>query len=390
MTAVTRRGLPHPAVLAVDIALTLCFAAGGALRELVRPVPPSRLVEASIACYIAVHVVAAALLLRRRQNPLLMGSGVALLSVLTPTAITMAAAYAVGVYSRERRWKWVVLAALLGCWSLGAGVWAMARTKDALIGPGLVVLAGLLGLYVGARRRLMVALTDRAERAERERELIAEQTRAEERTQLAGEMHDVVTHRINLMVLQAGALRVSVEDEGVRQAAEELRLAGCQALAELRDLVGVLRSDRTPGTATLVDGAQHDLAGLVAESEAVDVAVRLTEHGDPEPATPTVRRAVYRVVQESLTNVRKHAPGSAAGVTVCYESAEVRITVRNSTPARPADVDLRDAGGGTGLQGLRQRVEMLGGTLTAEATADGGFRVDATLPAYLPTDEVRV
>ena len=91
-------------------------------------------------------------------------------------------------------------------------------------------------------RRLVQALRERAERAEREHHLLAEQARAEERARLAGEMHDVVTHRVSLMVLQAGALRITAKDEATRQAAEELRAAGCQALDELRDLVGILRT----------------------------------------------------------------------------------------------------------------------------------------------------
>ena len=106
-----------------------------------------------------------------------------------------------------------------------------------------IALGPLLALYFDARRRLVQALTERAERAERERHLLAEQARAEERARLAGEMHDVVTHRVSLMVLQAGALRMTAPDEATRQAAEELRAAGCQALDELRDLVGILRAD---------------------------------------------------------------------------------------------------------------------------------------------------
>ena len=100
----------------------------------------------------------------------------------------------------------------------------------------------LLALYFAARQRLVHALRERAERAEREQHLLAEQARAEERARLAGEMHDVVTHRVSLMVLQAGALRMTAKDEATRQAAEELRAAGCQALDELRDLVGILRA----------------------------------------------------------------------------------------------------------------------------------------------------
>ncbi len=104
-------------------------------------------------------------------------------------------------------------------------------------------LGPLLALYFTARQGMVRALRERAERAERERHLLAEQARAEERARLAGEMHDVVTHRVSLMVLQAGALGVTATDEATRRAAEELRAAGCQALDELRDLVGILRTE---------------------------------------------------------------------------------------------------------------------------------------------------
>ena len=108
----------------------------------------------------------------------------------------------------------------------------------------------LLALYFGARHALLQSLRERADRAERERYLLAEQARTEERARLAGEMHDVVTHRVSLMVLQAGALRMTAPDEATRRAAEDLRVTGCQALDELRDLVGILRThpdgDETP------------------------------------------------------------------------------------------------------------------------------------------------
>ncbi|MGH3311691.1 MAG: sensor histidine kinase [Streptomyces sp.] len=246
----------------------------------------------------------------------------------------------------------------------------------------------LLALYFDARRRLVLALTERAERAERERHLLAEQARTEERARLAGEMHDVVTHRVSLMVLQAGALRVTAADEATRQAAEELRSAGSQALDELRDLVGILRTapegDSTPSVA--------GFAELVAESAAVGIPTELIEEGDPALASPVVGRTAYRVVREALTNVRKHAPGARVTVRVEYDDGEgqVRLTVRNTPPTGKPSSALAGTGSGLGIAHLRQRIELVPGTLRAGPAPDGGFSVEATLPAYVPTAEPAV
>jgi signal transduction histidine kinase len=245
-----------------------------------------------------------------------------------------------------------------------------------------ITVGPLLALYADARRRLVQALTERAERAEQERHLLAEQARAEERARLAGEMHDVVTHRVSLMVLQAGALRITAPDEPTRQAAEDLRAAGCQALDELRDLVGILRADpegdESPG---------GDLATLVAESTSVGIQAELVETGDPALASPVVSRTAYRIVREALTNVRKHAPESRVTVRVDYRGEGVRLSVRNTPPAGSAlgHNALAETGSGLGLAGLRQRIELVRGTLHAGPSPDGGFRVEATLPAYVPT-----
>ncbi|MFD4232234.1 sensor histidine kinase [Streptomyces sp. NPDC058545] len=195
----------------------------------------------------------------------------------------------------------------------------------------------------------MPALTERAERAERERHLLAEQARTEERARLAGEMHDVVTHRVSLMVLQAGALRITATDEVTRQAAEELRAAGCQALDELRDLVGILRTtpegDETPS----VEG----FAALIAESTAVGTPAELIEDGDRTLASPVVGRTAYRIVREALTNVRKHAPGARVTVRVAYDEAQVRLTIRNTPPVTRPSSALVGTGSGRRPRGSR-------------------------------------
>ncbi|WP_083597489.1 sensor histidine kinase [Actinomadura madurae] len=246
----------------------------------------------------------------------------------------------------------------------------------------VVIVAALLGLYAAARRRVVQALTDRAERAERERHLLAERARAEERARLAAEMHDVVAHRVTLMVLQAGALRIRAPDEPTRAAAEELRGTGCQALEELRDVIGLLRRD-PEGPPAAVSEPLPDLSALVADSAAVGVPVELAEHGDPPSASPAVGRTAFRVVQEALTNARKHAPGAAVRVDVRYRTDGVTLTVRNAAPSREPDADLAASGSGMGLEGLRERVELIGGTFTAGPDG-GGFRVEASLPAFVP------
>jgi signal transduction histidine kinase len=291
--------------------------------------------------------------------------------------------YAAAVYGSDRRRTWLMIGitTVVACrpWEPSA----LARTVGVMV---VLLLPALLGNYVRG-------LTDRVERAERQQHRLAEQARVEERVRLAAEMHDVVTHRISLMVLQAGALGVTAGDPETRAAAEDLRAAGCQALEELRDLVGVLRA--SPGEAAedvLMPraGGQAevpDFAELCAESESVGVPVRLEQSGDAQLASPVVARTVYRIVQESLTNVRKHAPGADATVRVRYTSDQVRLVVRNGAPERGGDAGLTASGSGTGLLGLRQRVELVSGSLAAGPTEDGGFEVDATLPAYVPTPD---
>ncbi|WP_410648814.1 sensor histidine kinase [Amycolatopsis sp. cmx-4-54] len=244
-----------------------------------------------------------------------------------------------------------------------------------------------LSLYFEARRQLLRSLRDRAERAEREQHLLAERARAEERRKLAEEMHDVVTHRLSLMVLHAGALGVVSADEAVRSSAEDIRREGALALDELRDLVGVLRNGANAGPRTLTDGAVGDPATLVTESASVGIPTELKVHGDPGRISATVARTAYRVVQEALTNVRKHAPGSTATVELRYHADGLDVAVENTRAGAAPDPALAGSGSGVGLAGLRQRVALIGGRLDAGPATGGGYRVDAILPAYVPTTE---
>lgn len=283
-------------------------------------------------------------------------------TVWAPSA-TVLAAYGPVMSCRSRRAALVAVALLT---LVVARPW-QPSTMVLTVGVLRTAIGPLVALYFDARRRLVRAT--------------AAEARADERARLAGEMHDVVTHRVSLMVLQAGALKMTSQDDRVRGAAEELRQNGCQALDELRDLVGVLRAtpdgDEPPSTA--------ELATLAAESTAAGTPAELDCAGDPALASPVVGRTVYRVVREALTNARKHAPGAPVDVRVRYEPAGVRVTVSNAPPADTGDAGLAGTGSGLGLANLRSRVELVHGTMAAGPEPGGGFRVDVTLPAYVAT-----
>ncbi|MDP4505793.1 sensor histidine kinase [Nonomuraea turcica] len=156
------------------------------------------------------------------------------------------------------------------------------------------------------------------------------------------------------------------------------------AYSELRDLVGILRdaeSDAQPDT--MGQRVLPDLETLIAESESVGVPVELVERGDRSQVSLVVGRTAHRVAQEALTNVRKHAPGAFARVHVHYDRDVVRLIVHNTAPTRTADPALAGAGPGTGLLGLRQRVELVNGTLSARSCGNGGFEIQATLPTQV-------
>jgi signal transduction histidine kinase len=361
------------------------------------PAHPGKLAWAMLA----LQALADASLVARRRAPLLVIAiltGFTLLisllispaGLLTPAHAgniwapygTVLAAYGPFYYRKDRRTAFAAVGMMTlivaRVWDPSVGVIATAVLRTAA-GP-------LLGLYFSARGEMLRALRDRAERAERERHLLAEQARAEERARLAGEMHDVVTHRVSLMVLQAGALGITATDEATRQAAEELRAAGVQALDELRDLVGILRTEPVDDRAPATSG----LAGLVAESTAVGTPAELVEQGDPALASPVVGRTAYRIVREALTNVRKHAPGAHVLVRISYDESLVRLSVRNTAAAALPDRGLAATGSGVGLASLRQRIEVVHGTLRAAGTPDGGFCLEAAMPSYVPTAEPAV
>lgn len=231
-----------------------------------------------------------------------------------------------------------------------------------------------LGQLVQTRRDLSLRLAEISEARDHEQLLTAQAVLARERAQLAREMHDVVSHQVSLIAVRAGALQVGTRDPEAKEAAGTIRRLSVQTLDELRHMVGVLRaSGGRPAELT----PQPSLADLEQLVDGSGIEAKLTTDL-PEGLPPAFQRAVYRTVQEALTNTRKHAPGATATVCVHHEGSAVRVTVTNTAPTRPA---LPLPSGHYGLVGLRQRAELLGGTVTSGPTADGGYELRLELPA---------
>jgi signal transduction histidine kinase len=243
-------------------------------------------------------------------------------------------------------------------------------------GPSL--LAWVLGDSMRYRRAYYASLEDRAARLERERDAQAQIAAAAERARIARELHDVVAHNVSVMVVQADGASYALarEPDKARQALAAIASTGRQALDEMRRMLGVLRSgDGETGLAPLPGIGQ--LGELLQQTRASGLAVAFAVEGVPAPLPGGVALAAYRIVQESLTNTRKHGGQNAsAQVTLryCEDMLVLRITDDGRGAAAAAD------GAGHGLTGMRERVALYGGTLRAGPRPGGGYQVTARLP----------
>lgn len=242
--------------------------------------------------------------------------------------------------------------------------------------PFAVVLA--LGLWAASHRRLVEALAGQVAHLRREREFRAEQARLAERARIAAEMHDVLAHRLTVLALHTGALQRRADGlpGHVADRIGLLRTTSTEALADLRAVLGVLRDHEPPRPGGSGVPGRRELEELIDEARVAGQHVDAAVDGEPTAVPAGHRLAAHRLVQESLTNARKHAPGAAVRVEVRYASPELTVTVHNTAAPAPP----RREAGGYGLVGLAERVAALGGSLEHGPDASGGWRVAARIP----------
>lgn len=240
------------------------------------------------------------------------------------------------------------------------------------------IIAWVLGDSMRYRRAYYLDLEDKARRLERERDQQAQIGAAAERARIARELHDVVAHHVSVMVVQAEGASYALDSspETTRRALGTIAETGRSALAEMRRLIGVLRSEGNAADRAPQPGVDQ-LEDLLEQVRATGIVVEFTVEGVPVPLPQGMALAAYRIVQESLTNTRKHGgPWVSAQVSLQYGEDELRMLVRDDGRGASALTD----GKGNGLTGMKERVAMYGGSLRAGPRLEGGYQVEAVLP----------
>jgi signal transduction histidine kinase len=337
---------------------------------------------------IALGVVAFVALWFRRSHPMAVGvvAGVASMASATAGGPALIALFNVALRASRRG-----ILAIVGLALASTAVLPLLFPGDELYSTQIllgVLITGVVvgwGLFVRVQRELVLSLRERATRLEAEQRLRVEQAREAERLRIAREMHDVLAHRVSLLSLHAGALEFhpDASAEEVAQAAAVIRASAHAALEELRDVIGVLR-EGAPGSGP--EPPQPTLAeipALVEESRLAGMRVRWHIDVPGDALLPAaLGRAAYRIVQEGLTNARKHAPAAAVEVTITAAAGTalvVEVVSRQAVGVAAAGA-LALPGAGTGLVGLAERVALAGGELEHGPDGAGDFVLRATLP----------
>ncbi len=317
-------------------------------------------------------------------------------------AVGLAALYAVVAHEKNRRVAWIALG--VG-WVVLFGVAGFTvldgidgfRRSDGL---GMTLSIGgtvVAGAVIRNKEEIFADTKARAELAEANRKAEAEQAVTRERLRIAREMHDVVAHAMSLITVQAAAAQEIVQSrpDAAAKLMHSVEATGRDALAEMRRMLGVLRNDDTTTATPPARGSlapQPSLAELTATiAQCIEAGTpsELIISGDERPLSPGVELAAFRIVQEALTNVVKHGGDKATATVELHYGADV-LHLKVTDTGRGAVSKLVDAGGGHGLIGMRERVEIYGGQLAAGPRPGGGYRVDASLPISAASDRTAV
>ncbi|OLZ64088.1 two-component sensor histidine kinase [Streptomyces sp. IMTB 2501] len=355
-------------------------------------------IEARLAGRVpALAVIGIALVLVRRRFPVVGVIGLAALMGVAPAAALLTA---VAAYTAARQWETprrrvglllgaagvATVTCAMSAPVLEVASWVFGLALGAVLAVTTVVVPGLVGTAAGQQDRLFRALRERTAAAEEARRLADSEARVRERSRIAAEMHDLVGHRLSVVSLYSDGLELALRKEApaLRDEAAVVGRTAREAMRELREVLGVLGPlGQDTGTDALTDatGTRRDIEALVEESRGAGIPVELCWEGPDLDARPArVRRAVHRVVRESLTNVHRYAVGAHVTVCVRHAGERVEVRVRNGVPPVPPAA-VTGLGTGRGLIGLRERVALLGGDLEAGRTPGGGFAVTADIPA---------
>lgn len=326
-------------------------------------------------------VAAYLLVCLRRRHPVVIAVALSVAGAVSGIAVGPMTLAAVSLATR-RRWREVVPIGLLAF--VSAQVYtALTSTNDdpfwlVVVVNGVATSAMFAwGMYIGSRRELVWTLRQRAERAEEEQELRVAQARGTERSRIAREMHDVLAHRITQISMHAGALayREDLTADQMRSNAGVIRDQAHRALEDLRDVLGVLRDD-DPERRVAPQPTYADLRDLIADGQRAGMWIEVEDLLAEEPMPDAVGRTVYRIVQEGITNARKHAPGVLLSVRIAGSPDDgVEMVLSNPLGFGPSATP----GAGLGLIGLAERVELRGGRLTS-GRRGGRFEVRAWIP----------
>jgi signal transduction histidine kinase len=362
-----REWLRSPPPVIVDLFVVLVVVVLTALTGIAGAAGQDRVPEAIL------FTLASSLpLLLRRRWPLAVLAVVCVVPLASPVDLPYALPAVVALYTVAANRSRIETVAAAGAVVTAALVYSIAG-GDRIDVPGdivalllLLAVAAAIGLYIGGKRMSITTL-------EQEREQLAERAVAEERVRIAQELHDVIAHNVSLIVVQAQALGATHDDARVKDATGDIADLGRRTMAEMHRTLRLLRASED-GPILAPQPGLADLEELLKRSRAAGLPVELAVEGAPRRLAQSIDLSAFRIVQEALTNVVKHAGRARTAVTIAYGPEALELTIVDSGDGRRSDT-----AGGHGLIGMRERTALFGGTLTAGARP-GGFEVRASLP----------